>query len=239
MKRSISRFSLKFNNIDLQKLVITFVVVLVLVLVFYGVFIYTDNSIFVRGNNLLTSDQIYDLLEPEVTKKPMIYVHTPDLEKKLKEELVFLKNVKVHKSLFSGYIVQIEEFSPITNVKLINGDFYMLTKDDEFIKLKERLENYPVINYLGGDINDVGVLDNAKKTFKLLNQINDIIIEGEYNFDNFGNLSILITGNRLIRFDLNEKYFTIEDQVKLVRSKIESKINYNEIDIRFSYLLIK
>lgn len=223
---------------EFKKIVVISLILVLLGGLLYLNLTYIDNRVVISGNNIVSSSVIIEKIASDINSNPVASVNSDLLKKKISESSEYIKDVKVIKSLTSGYIIEIKEYEPEAIIKTQSEEFYLLTKNLELIKVKESPKDLIQLNYLGGNIDDIVLIPNAKKTLKIFNEINDII-DGIYNFDNFGNLSILLSEDKIVRFDLSEKFFSVEDQVKLVRSKLESKINYNEIDIRFSYLLIK
>ncbi len=211
--------------------------ILILCITPYALFIDTTHDIIIRGNASVPSTEIYDLIHEDIKSKSLVQVDTEAIERKLADHFIIFEKVSVSKSIILGYIVDVQEFKPLGMIYLNNGKILMLTSNGDLVFLKEKIPGFPVVIYNQDEVDQIS-LEYAKKTFQLYEFLKSKIV-GEYTFDNFGNLFILVSGEKVIRFDLNERFLKLKEQVKILETVLDQNIQYKEIDIRFSYLLLK
>lgn len=184
---------------------------------------------------------IEQILKEELNNRSFFVIDTDYLEKKIKASSSYIEKVTVNKSLYNGVIVKIVEYEPQVIVKTIDGKSYFITNDKKIIKIdpeNDILMGIPELNYISPNINDTNFPKYALLAKYLIEKL-DRQLFGSFNFDNFGNFFILLEGNRIIRYDLSERFFSLDDQLKLMYEAIRENPRFKEIDLQFSYLVIK
>jgi len=238
-----------FNNfsfkLDLKKIGWKVLMILLLISVLLGVIYFLINYKADRYkiDNLKYANSlaISQILNEELSSETFLNLNTNNIEKRIKASSKYIKEVKVSKSLVNGIIVDIVEYEPQIILKTIDNRRYFMTKDEEAIEIdseSEILIGVPELNYTGTNIDDLNLSRYALSAKALVEKL-EYRVNGSFNFDNFGNLFILLEGNRIIRFDLNERFFTLDEQIKLMHDAMAKNPSFNEINIQFSYLVIK
>ncbi|BDQ04562.1 MAG: hypothetical protein KatS3mg084_0080 [Candidatus Dojkabacteria bacterium] len=236
-KRRHTKVSIRRNFVKYVLDITVLLLISIVLFISYRLIVYTNNGIIIRGNKNVLSSEIHKIIYEDIKFQPMIKITTDEIEEKLTESFPIFKKVRVSKSIIYGYVVDIKEFEPVGLIILQNGEMYMLTDNKVLILLQQKIPRFPVAVYTGNP-SDEQFIHNANKVFKLYESLSPII-SGDYTFDNFGNLFILVSDEKVIRFDLNERFFKLDEQVKILESVLNQNIDYKEIDVRFNYLLVK
>lgn len=193
-------------------------------------------------NNLkyVNQEKVSTVVNTYLNSETFLRINTNDLENEIKPKSKLIKEIKISKSLINGIIVDIVEYEPIIVIDTADGKKYFITSSDELIDydMTENIGDLPEFHYTGSDLKDNNLFKLASRAKSLADKLKGTV-QGNFNFDNFGNLFILQEGNKVIRFDLNENFFTLDEQVQLLHDAMSKKPEFTEIDIRFSYLLIK
>ncbi len=231
------------KNIDFKKYFINFLIlfisVAVLILGFFFVTSYQTDRYKVNELKYLSKENLNSILA-ENMNQPLIAIDTKKIEKQVREKSIFVDDVQVSKSLIEGAIIQIKEHSPLIVVLAPENKKYLITQDFDRIEVinDQDIIGLKSITLTTQDIDSPLLDENIQKVLKLKERL-DSDLTGNYNFDNFGNLSILMEENKVIRFDLSERFFTIDEQASLLQDTLAKNRTFSEIDLRFSYLLIK
>ena len=222
-------------------IVVIFAVVALVAASGYFLFTYKTDKFQIKGTNISNNEAIIEIVSNYISVQPMIKVDANAMKKDITVVNPLVKEISIDKSLQNGIIVTIKEYSPIILVETLDERQYILTEELVPIEITES-ENgnlMPLNYYLGVEPKDENIYTFAKKVKTAREKVDALNINGRYSFDNFGNLSILIGESRVVKLDLNERFFTIDEQVKLLQDALAKTQSYSEIDLRFTYLLIK
>jgi cell division septal protein FtsQ len=242
IKRRKKIFSNPFANIrlDLKKIslyvgIFSLTLIIVTTLAFYRTDHYQINEL-----RYLNREPIGEIISARLQENTFLSLNTNELENDIKLSSDLIKNVRVSKSIINGIIVDINEYEPLVILETVDGTRYLISTDSKIIKLSidDSIMNIVTLKYVGNSIEDTNLFAYTEKAKYIYTKTSGII-NGTFNFDNFGNLFILLEGNRVVRFDLNERYFTLDVQFKLLQDAMSGNKSFSEIDIRFSYLLVK
>jgi hypothetical protein len=172
--------------------------------------------------------------------KPLIQINSSLLEEEISRSNPIIKNVKVSKSLIGGLVIEITEYKPIFIIQTTSGKEYIVSNEYDFIYIDSKNYSSSITRllFLSEDLENPLLEDHIQKILTLQSKTSNYDIES-WSFDNFGNLFILLTGGSIIRFDLNERFFAIDEQFSLLQDAIARNPRFREIDLRFSYYIIK
>jgi cell division septal protein FtsQ len=171
-------------------------------------------------------------------------INTNDLEAYVSQRNPLIKQVYVNKSFFRGMILDVKEFEPVAVLvfKDENGEYsqrYFYTNDGTLIQYHEIQKLPVVLQFDGKRIQESPLDDYVRKSILTVEKLNTKGITGGITFDNFGNFSILTIDGKVIRLDLKEKYFNLDDQIKVIQNALVINANSSEFDLRFNYLVVK
>lgn len=171
-------------------------------------------------------------------------IDTDDFEQYLKDKNPLIQRVHINKSFFHGMILDVKEFKPLA-VLIFKDDFDGYSDKVYYTDDAIMIDYFPTatepiaLQYEGKKHNEDFLDVYVRKSILTVEKLNNIGIQGNYTFDNFGNFSILTLGNTLIRLDLKEKYFSLDDQMKVLQNALVMNATSREFDLRFKYLVVK
>lgn len=241
--RSKTSFNFKLPEFDLKKITISSLIIILTAVIVVGVGIFinqykTDNY---KINNLknIPVEEIVATLSKN-NNKPLVQIDTNVIEEEISKSSIFVKEVKVSKSLIDGMVIEIIEREPLILIQTPELKLYYIDTNYEILEVEDENEvsNMQRLTFLSNDIRTSNIINYLKKVMKVKTTLTEIDFT-RATFDNFGNLSILLEGERVIRFDLNERFFAIDEQISLLQDTLSKNPNLKEIDLRFSYLLTK
>lgn len=161
----------------------------------------------------------------------------------LKEKNPLVDDVYISKSFLKGMVVEIKEKEPIAVVDVVDDRKFFYTKKGEFIEYYDIPKIVIVLRFDGKLYSNSSIDDLIKKSVLFVNQLSSVKLMGAYTFDNFGNFSILTLDRKLIKLDLKERYFTMDQQIQVLRGPEVQNILKNPqpkvVDLRFNYLVIR
>lgn len=252
-RKSIRYFSfISFLGTSRESFFLRISVFLIFILVFIGfvvyfMFFFKDYRVRVVGNKIISESSIKEFLNEKYLGKPYFYVHLSDIERDILMNFEYIREAEVYRSIWGGYFIKIYEYEPQAYVAV--GSEYYILNYDKFVKINNKDLNLPV---LWGDLsliddirsNNKTVHKYAIKSLEVYNELEKINMksffdEAIYFFDNFGNLLVKLENNSAVRFDLNEFFYNVRDQVKFVIEVMKEHDNFKEIDVRFKYLIVK
>ena len=201
MKKRKKIKKIKFKNF----LILITILLIIGLLIYYYTTLHITN-IFVKGNNLLSEQEIIE--EAELIDYPKIYeVNENNIRNKLlKNDLI--NKVTINKSLFGKITIEIEENKIIYKT----NNNYMLSSG-KIISLEKDINNVPIL------INEIDE-DIINKFIKKFLLINDDIVTKISNIE----YSKTELDNERFMFYMNDGNY-----VYVTLSKIELINNYNEI----------
>lgn len=210
-----------------------------------GYFLYTFKTDRYQITGVKHSNQknISQIIENEIESEALIKINTDSLKAEILKNSPLIKDINISKSLSGGIIVNIQEYEPIILIQTMNDKRYFLTKEETYLDITELAESdfstYPIYYYLEVIPDDENIYTFAEKVREAREKVESLNLNGRFSFDNFGNLSILMGESKVIKLDLKERFFTIDEQVKLLQDALVKTQSFTEIDLRFTYLLIK
>lgn len=236
---------------SLKKFLILIFILAVFLFFSYLIFIFDGYKIIVKNNKLITQKEIEDFVNLNFKDKRYFFISTNKMENDIKTHFEYVNNVTVEKSLIWGYVIHIDELLPKAYIYLINSNQTILVaKDQKIVQVNKIYMDVPLFNYINemnenifsNDNNIIYFVDKILYVYNFLKDKNDELLNNAvYFFDRFGNLFLEINKIIVIKFDLNERFYTIKKQLNLALNKYKS-INLNEeleIDIRFKYLIVR
>ncbi len=240
-KNSILRkFSLNFS---LKKLlIILFIINLIFGIIFvfyYLIAEYKIDKYKISKLSYLNEQKVNNVMS-DYLSTPLIRIDTDGIQNELVKKTVYIKKISVSKSIIDGIVIDIVENEPKVILKIPDDKLFLVTIDYRIIEIIDvnEVSQITKLNYLSNDLTDPNLSLTIEKILRIMANPKNTF-DGVYSFDNFGNLSILQESNRFVRFDLNERFFTIDEQVSLLQDTLAKNRNFSEIDLRFNYLLIK
>lgn len=215
----------------------------------YLIFIFDGYKIIVKNNKLISQKEIEDFVNLNFKDKRYFFTSTNKIENDIKAHFEYVNTVTVEKSLIWGYVIHINELLPKAYIYLINSNQTILvTKDKKIVQVNQIYIDIPLFNYINemnenifsNDNNIIHYVDKILYVYNFLKNY-EFLNKAVYFFDRFGNLFLEINKIIVIKFDLNERFYTIKKQLNLALNKY-ANINLNEnleIDIRFKYLIVR
>jgi hypothetical protein len=223
-------------------LVVSFII---LILIIFGFTQYKIKSFKINHLEYADSQKISNDISGYLSQTSFFGMSSGDLADIIKSQNSLVRTVTVNKSLFAGIVVDIEEFQPIAILKFPDNKEYFFTLDKSIIPYQEGVKNVRTLGF-ENTYDELKINENIsnfiEKSIKFIDFLNNKNFVGVYSFDNYGNLSILSTENKLIKADVRERYFTIDEQIKVFQNALVNNVinsSTKEIDLRFTYLIIK
>jgi cell division septal protein FtsQ len=173
---------------------------------------------------------------------PYFRFRSYELENYIKENNPLVKDVSIKKSIvLKRSIIDIEEYVPTAIIKNEGEDFF-ITQSGKTIPYQYTGNSFPTI-YLENhkDIKSKEILaEYVQKSIKISMWAKDNINNkiDMIKLNNIGSLSLIFKNNKTFNFDLNELHFSIDDQIKVIQNVL-TKVDYKELDLRYSYLVVK
>lgn len=198
----------KKRKLKIKNILICLLILFLISYIFYYILMLPINNIYVKGNNILTENEIISLAK--LDNYPSFLL---TLKGKIKKNIYkndYIKNVTVKKKLGNKIYITIEEYQPLC---ILTDNSILLSSGSKL----ENTYNLTDVPYLINDIEDNSVLESFIKKFSkidsnILRQISQI----EY-------LPVSVDDERFLLYmdDGNEVYITL--------TKIEKLNKYNEI----------
>lgn len=233
----------KLPEFNFKRITFTFVIffLIFIVLISSSIFIsqYRTENYKINELKHVKIENINNILV-KYTEEPLVRINTSEIENEIKNSSIFIDKVSVSKTIFDGLVIQVVENDPLVLIQTLDQKLFYIDTNYQIHEVKNDSEvaNLEKIDFLSSDIHTSNLINYLKKVIKIREKLGAI----KYNqltFDNFGNLSILLEGEKVIRFDLNERFFAIDEQLSLLQDTLSKNQSFTEIDLRFSYLLIK
>lgn len=190
----------------------------------------------------LNNQEIEGDIKGYLNDKPFFLFSQKDLKDYMLQKYPAIEDMYISKSFLLGLVVEVKEYEPILIIKTTEGNQYFLTANKAIIpydpKVTKPLKTMTYDNKIETLHDKIEYVD---KSVQFVEKLNTIGISGDYSFDLFGNLSILTLDSKRVRVDLKEKYYSVDEQVKILDSSMKTQ-DYKEsnlIDLRFNYLLVK
>ncbi len=199
---------------------------------------FRNTSVYVNQTTYVNRDDVQEYALSLVREKSFFSIDTDVVGKDIKEKFPVISEVYVNKSVFRGLILDIREYQPIAVLTMKDGRSVLYTNDHKVINGSPLAKQLPSFVYEGKEEYINNIAGDIDRAISLYNKLQDTKIKGIYAFDNFGNLSILTLDGLTTKFDLKEKYHSIDEQVKVLQNAL-TKDNYKEVDLRFKYLVVK
>jgi cell division septal protein FtsQ len=226
----------KYRNILLGIFVVLVCVGGLLLLNFKNLNVKVNNTKYVESTKIEAEAKEY------LKDKPFFLFSQKDLKEDLMKKNILIEDIYVNKSFLFGLVLDVREFEPVMVIETTEGKSYFLTQSQRILPFDPAV-NRELPNFVYE--NQIETLEDKKeyayKSVQFMEKLSSLGINGGYRFDLFGNLSILTLDNKTIRFDLKEKYFSVDEQVKILDNALKT-VDYKEnglIDVRFNYLLVK
>ncbi len=189
-------------------------------------------------------DVQHDIIKEQVSDymQSQLYFNldTSELETMILEKNSLVKEVGITKSIAQGLVINITEYTPLAYVQHApSGTKYIATEEAGLIKYSSISAKLYELQYTGAELHSPFMLDFVRKSIKFIDLTAGIGYIGTYSFDNFGNFSILTPNQKIIKADLKESYFTIDEQFKVFQNALTEGGSFSEINLRFKYLVVK
>lgn len=237
----------KFSSYVFKRFFIVFFLIFVLVYFFYLFLVVHNYSFVIKNTKYISKKDIENYLNSLYSNKSYIQISTSEIEKQIKLNFEYVDEVVVEKSIIWGYVVTIKELNPKAYIYLVPlNKTFLITHDKRLFSISKIYDTIPVFYFIDEiDVNTLSILENSLISYidkilriylEISQKLNNIPV---YFFDRFGNL-ILEINNMHVKFDLNERFYTIEKQLQIALSKIFNNINEKlEIDVRYRYLIVR
>lgn len=235
-------FSSISRNISVffKKLLIFTIVVLIISLITIFLIEYKTDKYEFTGVSYSNSEKIDEIIRSEVKANPIIFINSQNLSDKIKSSSRIVRDVDVSKSLIEGVEVRVTEYKIVDTIITEENKKYLVTEDSKLISDYEaELDKYFNLNKYSGSVENVEEIKKKLIKMKTIREyMENLGAKGEYSFDNFGNLSILLDRNRVIKFDLNEKFNVLSKQIEFAEKILKESTKFTLIDARFSFIYI-
>lgn len=233
---------LRFRRSWKSGISIVLVIFVLVMIVVYFTYKTTRTSI----NNLeyVEKSQVTAVSAEFLKNKAFFQYSENDLAGKLKESNPLIEEVFINKSFVFGTVLDVREYKPVVVVQVNDTVNYFVTNSNKVIPYIETYQKeLPFIQFEGSkeDLEKPIAIQYAQRAVNNLKKLEEIGINGTYRFDLFGNFSILTIENKTVQIDLKEKYFSLDDQLKIIKKGIDDNgfENIERIDSRFSTLIVK
>ena len=223
-----------------SKLLLVLLWVFVISFVGYILLFYNKYPITIKGDTRLTTEsRILELIQQRYSLKSYFLINSTELKEYVMSNCEYVEAMDIQKSLFLGLVLIIKEVDLKFYIRH-NGSFIFIKKN-ALSSAKSIIDGVPVFDFLGENISiDIDTLNSyLVKIFEVYLSLGKIG-EAFYFFDNFGNLLVRLDRNE-IKFDLNERFNTINSQLDIVQKVLGDFVNEENriVDARDRYLIVK
>lgn len=203
---------------------------------------YKNTSYEIQNIKHADEEKVKNEVEEYLKQKPYLQFKSRELEEILMQKNPLFSDVEVKKSLaLNGTNIHIKENTPIVQIKLTNGKEYFYNSNNTLTNAYNINTQLITIHFLEDALQ---LSDNIKRyiqssvhIIETLEENNNLLIES-VSLGRTGSLKIEID-NRQIFLDLNEIYYVVDDQIKVLQNVLSKGIEFENLDIRNNYLVVR